>query len=313
MDAASARLGGPERVDTVPHDPETSAFKKRARRHQSEWREARGLRPGTQPVRPKDRNWRYIGSRLDIGDAYDSGANFLTSEARAAAEARLANPEPHQTLDADRLYGDLLSSMPMCFNLFGSLHADLELADTAIHTWWPDAPGHVAAVRFEWSPGRALDGQYLGNRSAFDVAFELDLGDGRRGVVGVETKYHEDCRPEARPDSVNRLPRYEAVAVGSGVFRLDAVEQILGTRLQQVWLDHLLALSMPQTDPAAWAWVRFALVHPAENPSYARAASDYRALLIDDTTFDVRTVESLLDAAVIPRNTEQLFRERYLW
>lgn len=308
-----SKLGDPESVDTVSGDPDTSEFKRQARRHQFEWREARGLKPGKQPMRPKDNHWRFIGSRLDIQDAYALSANFITPAARDAVEARLAAPEPHQTLDADRLYSDLLSSMPMCFNLFGPLHADLELADRAVHAWWPDAPGIVRAVRFEWSPGRGIAGRYLGNRSAFDVAFELDLGDGRSGIIGIETKYHEHCKPERAPDLEKRMPRYGDVTQKSGVFSPNALDRIVGTKLQQIWLDHLLALSMPLTDPNSWAWVKFVLVHPDRNPSYAKAAAEYGNLLVDKSTFDVATIESLLESGVIPRESASAFRERYLW
>lgn len=313
LEEIRARLGDPEPVDTVSGDPETSEFKRRARHHQSEWREARGLKPGKQPMRPKDGHWRFIGSRLDVQDAYTFGANFITPAARAAVDARVAAPEHHQTLDADRLYSDLLSSMPMCFNLFGPLHSDLELADRAVHTWWPDTPGKVRAVRFEWSPGRSVAGKYLGNRSAFDAAFEIDLGDGRCGLIGVETKYHEHCKPERAPDPERRRPRYAEVTEKSGVFASDALDRIVGTELQQIWLDHLLALSMPFTDPNSWAWVKFVLVHPAGNPSYAKAALEYRGLLVDQSTFDVVTIESLLEKGVIPMDSESAFRERYLF
>ena len=105
--------------------------------------------------------------------------------------------------DEDRLICDLLSSMPMCFNLFGELACDLELADRAVHKWWPDVPGRVRDVRFEWSPGRGLPGEYLENRSAFDVVFELDLGGEKCGVLGVETKYHEHCKKPARTNYRN--------------------------------------------------------------------------------------------------------------
>lgn len=308
-----SKLDDPESVDTVSGDPDTSEFKRQARRHQFEWREARGLKPGKQPMRPKDNHWRFIGSRLDIQDAYTLGSNFITPAARAAADARVANPEPHQTLDTDRLYSDLLSSMPMCFNLFGPLHEDLELAERAVHAWWPETIGKVRAVRFEWSPGRRVAGRYLGNRSAFDVAFELDLGDGRTGIIGVETKYHEHCKPERVPNLEKRMPRYVEVTQKSGVFASDALDHIVGTKLQQIWLDHLLALSMPLTEPNSWAWAKFVLVYPHRNPSYTKAAAEYGNLLVDKSTFDVATIESLLDSSVIPRESESAFRERYLF
>ncbi len=58
------------------------------------------------------------------------------------------------------MWADLLSSEALSINLFGDLAADHALADHAVHAWWPDAPGTVADVRFEHSPGR-FDPAYL--------------------------------------------------------------------------------------------------------------------------------------------------------
>jgi len=302
-----------ESVDRVAGDAETTAFKRRARLQQALWREQRGLPIGTQPMRPsRGQPARPIGSRIAVDYARDSGANFLDNETLKAVRNRIANPEPHQTLYEDRLYADLLSSMPMCFNLFGPLNGDLEAANCAVHTWWPDTPGEVRAMRFEWSPGRRLRGEYLENRSAFDMAFELEMDDGSLGALGVETKYHEDCKREKVPND-DRRRRYLEVAEATGVFHEDAVSSILGTDHQQVWLDHLLALSMTQRRPQLWTWSKFVLVHPAKNPSYARASARYEALLKDTSTFQVSTIESLLAADVLPIDAAEAFAERYLW
>ena len=304
-------------VDRVSHDPETTAFKRQARLHQSIWREARRLPIGSQPMRPKPgKSWRKLGSRIEIDYASTKGANFLTDVALKSARWRIANPEPHEMLDKDRLFCDLLSSMPMCFNLFGDLADDVELANRAIHQWWPDVPGRVIAVRFEWSPGRALPGEYLENKSAFDVAFELDLGEGKRGVLGVETKYHEHCEKPSK----NKLPgpdrreRYEHIAVSAGVLSKESTQTILEaeTDLLQLCLDHLLAASMPLHDSGKWTWAGFALVHPAGNPSYARATDRYRKLLEPGVEIRVSTVESLLEADVLPASATDAFVERYL-
>ena len=186
-----------EAVDAVPGRPQMTAFRRQLRYHQSRWREAQGHPIGSQPIRPAGdgKPSRPLGSRLPLDYARETGANFLTPAAHDAVRARLAAKEPHQMLSAQRLWADLLSSMPMCFNLFGDLWADRELADRAVHTWWPDAPGTVGAVRFEHSPGR-LDADYLGNLSAFDVAIVLDRSDGGHGILGIETKYHEWAKPE---------------------------------------------------------------------------------------------------------------------
>lgn len=299
-------------VDKVPRDPETTAFKRRARLHQALWREARGYPIGAQPMTSKVEKNR-LGSRLECRFGFQSPAkNFLGDEVRDAVKHRLANPERDQTLNRMRLMCDLLSSMPMCFNLFGWLHGDLEAADRAIHRWWPETPGRVTAVHFEWSPDRRAEGKFLENRSAFDVAFELKLDDGTPGVIGIETKYHEHCRREAMPPE-HRRRRYEMVADNSGVFRPGAAGRILGSPLQQIWLDHLLALSMLQHTTRPWTWTRFLLVHPEKNPSFERAAEEYQSELVAFDTFKVATIESLLDNTALPEASIALFRERYLW
>ena len=301
-----------ESADVVANDTETTEFKRNTRLLQALWREKQALPIGSQPMRPREgKPTRPLGSRIELEAARASGANFLTDCVRDAVSNRIANPQPHQTLDEDRLYCDLLSSMPLCFNLFGELAADLSLADMAVHAWWPDTPGTVASVEFEWSPGRGLKGEYLENRSAFDVAFILDTGNGKKGVIGVETKYHEHPRRMPRPYD-DRLRRYRNVAAESGVMDENTVTALLGTELQQVWLDHLLALSMLHHPSEVWTWAKFILVYPSRNPGFAAVARRYGELLPEPDTFGVSTVEDLLDAGVLPAELTAAFRERYL-
>ena len=128
----------------------------------------------------------------------------------------------------DLTWADLLSSAAMSCNLFGDLAADLGLADRAVHTWWPDAPGTVCDVRFAHSPGR-FDRGYLGSLRAFDVAFVLDLDDGTHGIVGLDTKYHERIKREIPKPS--GLPRYLEVFERSGDFGPGAIDAVNGTDL----------------------------------------------------------------------------------
>jgi len=181
-----------EAEDRVPRRPELTEFRRRLRYHQSQWREAQGHPLGSQPIAPKPNGGavRLVGSRLPLAYAQETGANFLTVPALDAAKARTSIVEPHQSFDHQRLWADLLSSEALSFNVFGDLAGDLTRADRAVHTWWPDVPGTVCDVRFAHSPGR-LDPGYLNSLRAFDVAFVLDVGGGRRAVVGVDTKYHE--------------------------------------------------------------------------------------------------------------------------
>jgi len=298
-------------VDSAPRDPETTAWKRSARLHQAGWREAREYPIGAQPY-SGDTDATPVGSRPGLDFAQKHGKNFLTHRVLAAVRWRLAHPERGEMLSEDRLWADLLSSMPMCFNLFGDLHDDSDAATRTAMALWPDAPKGRARIRFEYSPGRG-DPEFLGNRSAFDAAFEIALEDGSHAIIGIETKYHEHAGPEAKPKPV-RLARYEEVTERSGIFISGWRDRLVGTELQQIWQDHLLVLSMLQHPSKGLSWGRFVLVYPANNPVFDRVAAEYRKALRDTSTFESRTIESLLtvpdafDEAMVPS-----FRERYLF
>ena len=292
--------------DRVPRDPASTTWTRLARWRQAQWREARRYPIGGQPYRCGPGS-KPVGSRLALDFAMATGKNFVTPAALAAVRARLAAPEPFEMLRADRLWADLLSSMPLCFNLFGGFAGDAEAAGRAVRAWWPDAPTGKVSVRFEHSPGRR-DPAFLGNQSAFDVAFEIDAG----GIIGVETKYHEHAVVERQPKPA-ALARYVEVTERSGAFAAGWRERVLGSELQQVWLDHLLVLAMLQHPSRRWTWGRFVLVYPASNPSFHTAATRYREVLRDVSTFEARTIEELVGTpGAIEDATAAAFSERYL-
>lgn len=266
-----------EAEDRVPRGPEMTAFRQRLRLHQSRWREANGHPIGTQPIVPRPgAPWRPVGSRLPLDYARDTGASFLTPTALAAIRSRLSIIEPHQSVDHQRVWADLLWAPAMAFNLFGDLAADLR----------------------------------LNSLRSFDAAFVLDLDDGTQGVIGVAVKYHERNKRETpRPGNMSR---YRAVLERSGIFTPDAIDAVNPSDLAVMWLEHLLVLSMVQHPSGMWSWGRYAVVHPEGNVDVVDALSRYRTLLVDDSTFSSMTLESLLDADVLPEPTMTALRKRYL-
>jgi hypothetical protein len=285
-------------------------YRRRLRYHQSQWREANGHPIGTQPVVPRPgAPVRLVGSRLPLDYGRNTGAGFVTAGALAAARARTSITEPHQSFDHQRLWADLLSSEALSFNVFGDLAGDLTRADRAVHTWWPDVPGTVCDVRFAHSPGR-LDPGYLNSLRAFDVAFVLDVGGGRRAVVGVDTKYHERNKVE-QPKPANAARNLE-VCDRSGAFAPEARRLLGRSDLAVTWLEHLLLLSMLQHESGAWTWGRYVVVHPAGNIDVSDALARYREVLVDDATFATTTVESLLATRALPVATTRALRARYL-
>jgi hypothetical protein len=296
--------------DRVPGRPEMTAFRQRLRLHQAQWREANGHPIGSQPIVPrKGKPSRPVGSRLPLDYARETGATFLTAGALEAATARTSFVEAHQSFDHQRLWAELLWSATLAFNLFGDLAADLALADRAVHTWWPDAPGTVSEIRFAHSPGR-FDTAYLGSLRAFDAAFVLDLDDGTHGMVAVDVEYHERARPAIRKPI--GLPRHLEVASRSGVFEPETVEAVDRTDLLTISLEHLLLLSMLQHVSGAWSWGRYVVVHPAGNTDFTDACARYRDLLLDQSTFSSMTLEELLASGALLPQTAAALHGRYI-
>jgi hypothetical protein len=292
-----------EREDEVPRRPEMTEHRRRLRLHQALWRERHGHPMGTQPIAPKGKPSRPVGSRLPLDYASATGANFVTPEAHAAARERMAVVEPNQSIDRQRIWADLLWSPALAFNLFGELAADLELADRAVHAWWPDAPGRVVEVRFAHSPGW-LDPEYLKSLRAFDAAIVLE-----GGIVGVDVKYHE--RAKAETPKPENLARYVDVAEKSHAFAPAALDAVKGrSDLAVMWLEHLLLLSMLQHHSGAWSWGRYVVVHPVGNSDVTDMCNRYGNLLEDDATFATLTLEHVLQSGVLPASN--VLSERYL-
>jgi hypothetical protein len=291
-------------VDRVAGDEATTAWKRLARFRQARWRIAHELPPGHHPYAGGEEAKR-VGSRIALEVARSTAANILSADALAAVHARLQSPEKHQMLSEDRLWADLLSSMPLCFNMFGSLVWNQAAAKHMVQQCWPDLPAGHVRVRFEHSPGRC-DPEFLGNKTAFDVAFEIETTAGLI-AIGVEVKYHEHAARAERPKPA-ALQRYIQVAERSKLFKPGWQAHVIETDLQQLWLDHLLVLSMCQHPSKRWSGGRFVLAYPSENPSFRAAAARYRDLLHDVSTFDEWTLEDMV--RYLPN--ELLLRGRYL-
>ncbi|WP_181778839.1 PGN_0703 family putative restriction endonuclease [Pseudonocardia pini] len=278
-----------------------NAWQQRARLHQSLWREAHGLPAGQH-------NGRRLGSRLEPADAEPPTlSNYLTPSARNQVQRAVEmSAESGAPLSRPRLWVDLLSSQPLCFNLFGPLAEDLDLATKTLQMMWPDIRT-VREIRFEWSPGRGSM-RYTGNRSAFDVFVDCD-GDRGRSFLGIEVKYHEDLSGSPAKDADGRYPK---LAAEHGVFHQDSLPALMRLPLQQIWLDHLLALQTLAKDD--WGSGRFVLLSPMGNTACTSAAAHYRRCLTDDTTFDARTLDDLVQAARLaaPRSWPDTVHARYM-
>lgn len=288
-----------------------NAWQQRARLLQSLWRADHGWPAGSRAADYRDPRAKRLGSRL-APDQAAVGANFLTPMAWARAQHEMANKERGALMKATRLTHDLLSSQPLCFNLFAELDADHELATRVLADLLPalaitglTARDDGRSILFEHSPGRGLTA-YGGDRSAFDVAIPYQSNHGP-GLLGIEVKYHENlAKPDRRPPSfAGWFPDIAA----------DHQADLLRPPLVQLARDHRLARAVARQDTALYpAGVTWILLAPAGNTAVARAMHAYQALLPDASDLAFVTLDDAVEACT--RHSDQpwpqALRGRYL-
>lgn len=263
---------------------DSPGWQRQARLLQSLWRESHGF--PARGLGPHD------GSYLpDDESAKQRGWAFISDDARNALRTAICAKQKGAVLQEKRLWCNLLSSQPLCFNLFGVLsenHDDPRVS-RALAKVWPDI-ATVTGFRYEWSPGRR-DPRYLGNGTAFDVFIEYTAIDGSPRFLGIEVKYHEDLGVKAP----NCGGRAQAVFHESGVFSGDAFATMTTGKNAQILLDHLLALSL-NAAPEFARQGAFVLLYPALNKAVSDVIEGYRAHLLDHSTFVTTTLEDVVTA-----------------
>lgn len=278
LDELAASLDVFERVDA-------SEFQRRARVLQSMWRQQHGIpcgeHRGPSGARP-------LGSRLPMPWAQETLANFLTEPVRDVVRAEVCNPvaSKGKLYGKPRIFNDLLSSQPMCFNLFGELTTDLPLASAVVNGLTDGRFPEVTSIGFENSPGRG-DSRYLNDRSAFDVFVRCRTASDGAGFLGIEVKYHENLAGTAG----DHKERYDEVADLMGCFAANR-EPLRLSPLQQIWRDHLLAGITLIED--GYDDGMFVMLCPRDNQHVSSALDDYRAQLSSGESFAAWTIEDVV-------------------
>lgn len=281
-------------------------FTARMRRHQS-WYRAHVLKLPCG-VGPK-RGGKPFGNYLTVEDGA-RGANFLTPGIFDVARRRL--DEQVGVVEEYRLLHNLLSSQPMCFNLFGPLGEDLGLATRLMGAILGAEVAEVERVVVEYAPEPVSD--YLGDRTAFDTFVVYRRPDGQRAFLGIEAKLTEPFS-QTRYDS----PLYRRWMDADAPWRADLPDaaDVADVRHNQLWRDHLLAVALRRQP--GWANGRLALVRHPLDQGCEKTVARYRALLRegDDTFVDlpldrlVRAWAPLLRTAA-ERAWLDAFQMRYL-
>lgn len=141
---------------------------------------------------PHERGGRLVGSSLVNGE--QTGANFISPAAFVYAQERVAAKatNPDLKIEEYRLFNNMLSSQPMCFNLFSDLRLGLregrpDATEVLTAVLAESRVSAVSSVEVEMVPRPTAD--YIDDKTAFDAAVLFTDSRGRPGLAAIETKY----------------------------------------------------------------------------------------------------------------------------
>ena len=253
---------------------------------------------------------RKLGSRIDPQSGRQ-GSNFLSLDIAKLALREMVYRENGAMIDADRLWNNLLSSQPLCFNVFGNLKLDLTKASSFFRELLPDFVASVEDIYFEHSPGRG-DATYTEDHTAFDVFVCCTTTDGFSGFVAIEVKYSETM---AEPLATVRA-RHDELSTAVGVYRTPDATGLRNAPLQQLWREHLLSRSMIES--GLYAKGRFLVIYPEQNNQCASAVHAYQNQLVsedpEESGFQAVTLDQCVEVfhAIGEHETGDAIHERYL-
>ena len=269
-----------------------SPFQRKARLLQSMWRTEHGYEPGLF-------RGRKLGNLLPMPWAKDTLNNYMTDTIKEVVKKEvLSNSDNGKLYGKPRIFNNLLSSQPLCFNLFAELQQDLKLATKVFKERCPHRVNEILSIEFEHSPGRG-DMTYTGDSSAFDIYVEFLNDSNEKGFIGIEVKYHENLKN--KPAEIR--DRYFKVASTMGCFKDSCLDVLQLSPLEQIWRDHLLAGSLLYSLKDDFKDGIYVFLFPKDNLHCQEAVEQYRQCLTIDRTFESWTLESVAEA--IKQNTDK--------
>ncbi len=291
-----------------PQYAQDNFLAQRMRKHQS-WYRANELNlPYGAGPGPNDTS--LYGNMLTRVDG-EAGLNFLSPEIFEVVKDRIV--QGGGAVERYRLLHNMLSSQPMCFNLFGPLVRDRILAKTLLETLVPEKISEVTLVKIEWSPMPACE--YLNDHTAFDAFIEYRTIDGQLFGLGIETKLSEPFSQKVydRPEYRRWMQHSDAPWLPESWNNVQAIDH------NQLWREHLLAVAMYTRPGSTYEQVRLMLVHHALDIECEKKYSNYKKLLKDgDDTFFSLSLDQIVARwlSVVKRDDQvnwlKSFEKRYV-
>ena len=144
-----------------------------------------------------------------LQNADKTGGNFFFSQTFEYANERVKNKVKEETIDKYRLFNNMLSSMPLAFNLFHPLimikREHPKALNKMIQDAFPTLPvSDVDDIKIEFIPTPIKE--YTNDKSAMDAAIIFKDEKGNKYLLAIELKYTDSLGTNKAKD--NKL-KYE--------------------------------------------------------------------------------------------------------
>lgn len=218
-----------ELVGSVPTSE--NGFKRRMRIHQGWWRTfVLGEEEGAHPIRSD----QTVCNTFRGGE--NTNKNFLTAQTATVVHDTIRDHQESGSgiIEEDRLFNNLLSSQPLCFNFFAELKNDKAFALKVLNGLGFQL-SEVRDIIFEYAPTE----KYTTDNSAFDVAIEV-AKDNKSGLIGLECKYTDSFSSKEYDK-----PAYREIFEKSNVFEED-YDTYKSSSYNQLFRNQLIAEALLQ-------------------------------------------------------------------
>lgn len=127
-----------------------------------------------------------------LKDGETTHKNFITKEIFDYAKGRVENKKSFETIESYRFFNNMLSSQPMCFNLFlplkNALNQYPDFINNTFSKVFPELNIKVIKnIKIEFIPPYYKE--LINDKTAFDAFIEYEDKNGLLGIIGIETKY----------------------------------------------------------------------------------------------------------------------------
>lgn len=295
-----------------PISPSDNAFTAKSRFLQS-WYRVNVLNQTDFGFGPEEFSKIKYGNILVNGKT--TGTNFLSPEIFQYAQFRTQFLKNGETIKDYRLYNNMLSSQPMCFNLFYPLkklfERDYKRACKVFRNCFPSLNiNKVLAVEIEYLPYPITE--YLNDRTAFDAMLLYVSDSGERNILAIETKYVEKLGTNPSSD----LSKQIDLVKNSTMFNEDGKKEV-SKGFGQLGRNFLLAEKFRMENRLDKAYA--VVIAPEENGSSQMEITDFHGNMnpeFHDRLFFISLQDFIKRINNKPtqaiKNWIELFEKRYL-